>query len=160
MHHDRTENEKKALTGRIPFASIVLHIMIGVGLLWLYHFHILRPWEVITVDFRRLSDAKLAQLAERTMAGTPTNVAELETFLRDLNGHIDSAAGGKVVFVSGSIMNPQFDLTEGVARAMGLDLSKALENSLAGMASRVGNTLSKNMLMPGVVPAATPNIGQ
>jgi len=159
MHNGKLESESKhPRTGAPFFLNMVIHILIGASLLWVYHFHVLRPWEVITVDFRRLSDAKLAQLAERAMAGRPTNVAELETFLKDLNGHIDSASRGKAVFLSGSLMSPQYDLTEGVAQAMGLDLSKALENSLSGMANRVGDTLSKNLVSPGISILPNQNI--
>ena len=143
-----TKMEEKKLTGKGFFLAIAAQILICAALLWLYHFHVLRPWEIITVDFQRLSNAKLAQLAERAMAGRPTNVAELETFIRDVNGHIKAASGGKIVFISGSIMNPQYDLTESIARIMGLDLSKGFEASLAGVANRVGDTVSRNILPP------------
>ena len=146
MHNGKSE--EKTLSGKGFFLATVAQILICVALLWLYHFHVLRPWEIITVDFQRLSNAKLAQLAERAMAGRPTNVAELETFIRDVNSHIKAASGDKIVFISGSIMNPQYDLTESIARVMDLDLSKGFEASLSGVANRVGDTVSRNILTP------------
>lgn len=114
--------------------------------IWAYHNYVLRPWEVVTVDFRRLSDAKLGQLAERAMAGQPTNVAELETFIQDLQANIYSFSKGRLVFTSGTILNSTVqDITEEVAQKMGLNLAKGLESSLPGMANRIGNTLSRNL---------------
>jgi hypothetical protein len=114
--------------------------------IWGYHNYVLRPWEVVSVDFRRLSDAKLGQLAERAMAGQPTNVAELETFIQDLQGNIHAASKGRLVFTSGTVLNAGArDLTEEIAGQMGLDLSKGLETSLPGMANRIGGTLSRNL---------------
>lgn len=113
--------------------------------LWAYHNYVLRPWEIVSVDFRRLSDAKLGQLAERAMAGKPTNVAELEAFIQELQGNIYAASKGRPVFTSGTVLNTKGDLTEAIAKKMGLDLSKGLEASLPGMANRIGDTLSRNL---------------
>jgi hypothetical protein len=128
-----------------------LCVFAAAGSIWAYHNYVLRPWEVVTVDFRRLSDAKLGQLAERAMAGHPTNVADLETFIRDLQTNIHSASKGRLVFTSGAVLNSSaYDLTEEIAEKMGLNLSKGLEASLPGMANRIGNTLSRNL--DGAVP--------
>lgn len=114
--------------------------------LWAYHSYVLRPWEIVSVDFRRLSDAKLGQLAERAMAGKPTNVAELEAFIQELQANIYAASKGRPVFTSGTVLHTNVhDLTEEIAKTMGLDLSKGLEASLPGMANRIGDTLSRNL---------------
>lgn len=126
--------------------TIFLCALIAAISLWTYHNYVLRPWEVVTVDFRRLSDAKLGQLAERAMAGHPTNVAELETFIQDLQANIYSVSKGRLVFTSGTVLNSSaHDLTEEIAEKMGLNLAKGLESSLPGMANRIGTTLSRNL---------------
>lgn len=135
---------------RTPANQFLLAILFSVFTcfvcLWGYHNYVLRPWEAVTVDFRRLSDAKLGQLTERALAGQPTNVAELEDFIRELQENIFYASRGRIVFTSGAVLNSSVhDLTEEVAREMGLDLSKGLETSLPGMASRIGGTLSRNL---------------
>lgn len=128
------------------FGVLLLCAVTAAASIWGYHNYVLRPWEVVTVDFRRLSDAKLGQLAERAMAGQPTNVAELETFIQDLQANIYSFSKGRLVFTSGTILNSTAqDITEEVAQKMGLNLSKGLEASLPGMANRIGNTLSRNL---------------
>jgi hypothetical protein len=136
--------QKKAKAAFSP--TIFLCALITAISLWAYHSYVLRPWDVVTVDFRRLSDAKLDQLAERAMAGHPVNVAELETFIQDLQANIYSASKGRLVFTSGTILNSSTqDLTEEIAQRMGLNLSKGLELSLPGMANRIGSTLSRNL---------------
>jgi len=136
--------KKKTRSGFSP--TIFLCALIAAISLWTYHNYVLRPWDVVTVDFRRLSDAKLGQLAERAMAGQPTNVAELETFIQDLQYNIYTVSKGRLVFTSGTVLNSSaHDLTEEIAEKMGLNLSKGLEASLPGMANRIGNTLSRNL---------------
>lgn len=129
--------------------TIFFCALIAAASLWAYHNYVLRPWEVVTVDFRRLSDAKLGQLAERAMSGQPTNVAELEAFLQDLQSQIHTESKGRLVFTSGAVLNTSArDITETVAKQMNLDLTKGLENSLTGMANRIGGTLSRNLDTP------------
>lgn len=125
---------------------ILLSIIISAAVLWGYHNYVLRPWQVLTVDYRRLSDAKLGQLAERALAGQSTSVKELEEFINDLQSNIFAVSQGRLVFTSGTVLNSSaHDLTEDVARQMGLDLTKGLETSLPGMADRIGSTLSRNL---------------
>ncbi len=131
---------------RSIISTILLSIVASAAVLWGYHSYVLKPWDVLTVDFRRLSDAKLGQLAERAMAGQPTTVVELEEFIRDLQANIYDASRGRLVFTSGTILNSSaHDLTEDIARQMGLDLSKGLEASLPGLANRIGGTLTRNL---------------
>ena len=128
------------------FTVIVLCAFTAVASIWAYHNYVLRPWEVVTVDFRRLSDAKLGQLAERAMAGQPTNVAELEGFIQEFQTNLYAVSRGRLVFTSGTVLNANaHDLTEELAQIMNLDLAKGLEASLPGMATRIGNTLSRNL---------------
>lgn len=144
--------QKKTRSAFSP--TIFLCALIAASSLWAYHNYVLRPWEVVTVDFRRLSDAKLGQLAERAMAGHPTNVAELETFIQDLQANIYSVSKGRLVFTSGTVLNSSaHDLTEEIAEKMGLNLSKGLESSLPGMANRIGTTLSRNLEGNSPIPA-------
>lgn len=125
---------------------LVLCAITATASLWAYHNYVLRPWEVVAVDFRRLSDAKLGQLAERAMAGQPTNVSELESFIQEFQANLYAVSKGRLVFTSGTVLNSSAqDLTEELARIMGLDLNKGLETSLPGMANRIGSTLSRNL---------------
>ncbi|MDR1208083.1 MAG: hypothetical protein LBJ89_01895 [Holosporales bacterium] len=83
------------------------------------------------------------------MASHPVNVAELETFIQDLQANIYSASKGRLVFTNGTVLNSSTkDLTEQIAERMGLNLSKGLKASLPGMANRIGNTLSRNSALP------------
>lgn len=133
--------------------TVLVSLLVSAGSLWVYHNHVLRPWEVLSVDFRRLSDAKLGQLAERALAGQPTSKNELEHFVQELQQTIHVAAEGRPVFISGAVLHTGRDLTADVAEAMGIDLTKGLEASLPGIASRVSGTLSRNM--DGTVPGST-----
>jgi hypothetical protein len=137
---------EKHATGLSIVTVVIVCALTATASLWAYHKYVLRPWEVVSVDFRRLSDAKLGQLAERALAGQPTNVAELEAFIRALQGNIYAASKGRPVFTSGTVLNANArDLTEEIAKKMGLDLSKGLEAPLPGMANRIGDTLSRNL---------------
>jgi hypothetical protein len=148
--------QKKTRSAFSP--AIFLCALITAVSLWAYHNYVLRPWEVVTVDFRRLSDAKLGQLAERAMAGHPANVVELETFIQDLQANIHSLSKGRLVFTSGTVLNSSTqDLTEQIAERMGLNLSKGLEASLPGMANRIGSTLSRNLDGTSTNPARPQN---
>ncbi|CAK7027525.1 MAG: hypothetical protein DELT_02637 [Desulfovibrio sp.] len=140
-----SSSDKKPTTCSL-FTVIALCAFTAAASIWTYHNYVLRPWEVVTVDFRRLSDAKLGQLAERAMAGQPTNVAELEGFIQEFQANLYSVSKGRLVFTSGTVLNSGArDLTEELARVMGLDLAKGLEASLPGMANRIGGTLSRNL---------------
>lgn len=151
-------SDKKTTTCSL-LTVIVLCAVTAAASIWGYHNYVLRPWEVVTVDFRRLSDAKLGQLAERAMAGRPTNVAELEGFIQEFQTNLYAVSKGRLVFTSGTVLNASaHDLTEELARIMNLDLAKGLEASLPGMANRIGNTLSRNLAEP--APVSTPQRNQ
>lgn len=151
-------SSEKKQAGISLLTVAMLCISTAVASIWAYHNYVLRPWEVVTVDFRRLSDAKLGQLAEQALAGQPTSVAELETFIHDLQGSIQEESKGRLVFTSGAVLNVSArDITETVAEKMNLDLTKGLETSLPGMADRIGNTLSRNLEEPSEEHAAQRN---
>lgn len=133
---------------------VFLGLLLAFPILFACHTWILRPLEVLTVDYRRLSDAKLGQLTERAMAGQRATVDELEQFIEALHSVIRAKAQGRPVFTAGTVFNADHDLTEEIAQDMGLDLSKSLEMSLPGLARRVETQVSRNMRpLTGTTPA-------
>ncbi len=101
--------------------------------------------DIASVDYRALSEAKLAVLTQAAMDGKPVNEAELKDFLLQLNGSIDRMAQGRLIFVSGTVLSGADDITEKVAGDLGLDLSKNLVPTLSNMANRVDQALQKGM---------------
>lgn len=139
-------NEKPVTRAAGGFlCTVLVSLLVSLTCLWFYHDRVLRPWEILSVDFRRLSDAKLGQLAERALAGQPTSKTELEHFVQELQQTIHAVAKGRPVFISGAVLHIGTDLTAEVAETLGIDLTKGLEASLSGMASRIGGALSRNM---------------
>ena len=49
--------------GRLPGYFVLLAVSINILCLWLYHHHFYRQQEVVTVDFRMLSEAKIGEWA-------------------------------------------------------------------------------------------------
>lgn len=145
MLNEQSASHDRAGAAGSFFFTVFVSLLVSAASLWVYHTQILRPWEVVSVDFRRLSDAKLGQLTERALAGQPTSMGELERFVQELQRTIRTAAHGRPVFISGAVLHTGRDLTAEIADVLNIDLTKGLEASLPGMANRVGGTLSRNM---------------
>ena len=132
-----------------PGYFVLLAVSINVLCLWLYHHHFYRPQEVVTVDFRMLSEAKIGEWAVQAASGNPTTPEKMDAFIRTLHAEISQAAGGQPVFVTGAVFQGGRDLTEQIAQALRLDLSRTLIGSLSNMATRV-----EQGMWPGSAPNA------
>lgn len=133
-------------------ASIALSLLIGWGVLT----YVVRPFDVVSVDYKALSEAKLATLTQQVMQGKPVSTEDLQGFLVQLNGAVDKAARGRHVFMAGTLLTAQEDITDTVAVALGLDMSKSLIPNLTNMADKVGGNLRKNLEGKPVLPVTPP----
>jgi len=116
---------------------IFLAVSVNILCLWLYHHHYSRSPEVVTVDFRMLSEAKIGEWAIQAASGNPATPEKMEEFIRSLHAEIADAADDQPVFVTGAVFQGGRDLTEQIARSLNLDLSRTLIGSLSNMATRV-----------------------
>ena len=127
-----------------PGYFLLLAVSVNILCLWLYHHHYYRPPEVVTVDFRMLSEAKIGEWAIQAASGNPATPEKMEAFINSLHAEIANAAGGQPVFVTGAIFQGGRDLTEEIAQALKLDLSRKLVGSLSNMATRVEQGMWQN----------------
>lgn len=107
------------------------------GVLYVYHCYLLRPHEMIVVDFRALSEAKLVQMVNDARGGHAVQSTDLEEFIERVHQTILEEAQGRPVFLSGAVFNPERDLTPRVATRLGIDLTKSQSKTLPAMASQV-----------------------
>lgn len=120
-----------------PGYFLLLAVSVNILCLWLYHHHFYRTPEVVTVDFRLLSEAKIGEWTVQAASGNPATPEKMDVFIRALHAEIANAAEGQPVFVTGAIFQGGRDLTEQIARTLNLDLSRKLVGSLSNMATRV-----------------------
>ncbi len=120
-----------------PGYFVLLAVSINILCLWLYHHHFYRQQEVVTVDFRMLSEAKIGEWAVQAASGNPTTPEKMDAFIRSLHAEISRVADGQPVFITGAVFQGGRDLTEEIARSLHLDLSRTLVGSLSNMATRV-----------------------
>lgn len=116
------------------FFQTILTVMLSVGITIIGGFYylnnILRPWDVLTIDYRLLSQAKLIELTRQSASGKKVTPEQLNTFLDILHHKIDEYADGRLVFLSGSVLNASGDMTELIAHEMGININ---ETSLPAM---------------------------
>ncbi|MDL2207450.1 hypothetical protein LJB81_02110 [Desulfovibrio sp. OttesenSCG-928-M14] len=139
-----------------PGYFVILALSVNILCLWFYHHHFYREPEVVTVDFRMLSEAKIGEWAMQAASGNPATPEKMDAFIRSLHAEIANAADGQPVFVTGAIFQGGRDLTEQIARSLNLDLSRKLVGSLSNMATRV----EQGMWPGGQQPAQNPAMGQ
>lgn len=135
--------------------SIVVSVSLSLLLGWAALTYVVRPFETVSVDYKALSEAKLAALTQKVMQGQPVSTEELQGFLVQLNGAVDDAAQGRLVFMAGTLLNAEEDITDAVAAFLGLDMSKSLIPNLSNMANSVDGTLRKNLQAKPAVPSVS-----
>lgn len=132
--------------------SIVTSISLSLLLGWAALTYVVRPFETVSVDYKALSEAKLAALTQKVMQGQPVSTEELQGFLVQLNTAVDEAAKGRLVFMAGTLLNAEEDITDAVAVSLGLDMSKSLIPNLSNMANSVDGTLRDTLQAKPAVP--------
>lgn len=139
-----------------PGYFVLLAVSVNILCLWLYHHHFYRSPEVVTVDFRLLSEAKIGEWAMQAASGNPATPEKMDGFIRALHAEIANAAEGQPVFVTGAVFQGGRDLTEQIARSLNLDLSRKLIGSMSNLATRV----EQGMWSGGQQAPQTPAQGQ
>jgi len=108
--------------------SGVIAIVVCCSCIAAYHHFYLRPSDILTVDFKALSDAKLAMIMEETMrTGEPVGKDDLEKFIAELQEEVRYQAEGRPVFVSGALFGTKTDMTQKLAALFEIDLTKNME---------------------------------
>lgn len=72
---------------------MLLVAAISSVVVFLYHHYYLRPHEMIVVDFRALSEAKLSQMVEDSRNGHPASATDIKKFIGQLHQVITEEAG-------------------------------------------------------------------
>ncbi len=130
-----------AQLSRIVFLLLVVG---GVNLssLYLYHHRFNQTKPVVTVDFRRLSEAKIGEWSQKAAMGQPTSAEEMQAFIAALHTAIRDVAENRPVFVTGALFQGGTDITEHIAAGMGIDLDLAAEGNLSKVADSVTRSLT------------------
>lgn len=115
---------------------------------FLYHHFYLRPHEMIVVDFRALSEAKLAQMVDDARNGHPVTPATLKGFIGRVHQIVAEEANGHPVYLAGAVFNPGTDLTLRVAKRLKIDLDQANSKTLPAMADRVAQSVQRQSKSP------------
>ncbi len=120
------------------------HVAISLTCVAIYHVCYVQPAHEqklpVTVDYAALSNAKLAELAEQVRLSNGENsitAQDLEYFIAQAKSEIASQSQDSVVYVSGAIASEAHDITEFVAKALGVDLNKKIAMSLPHMADKL-----------------------
>ncbi len=126
--------------------NFLSHAAISVTCLAVYHAYYIEPMHEekipVTVDYAALSNAKLADLAEKVRLSdgeTLVTAKDLEDFIAKAKYEILTQSEGAVVYVSGAVASESHDITIPVAKALGIDLNKKIEMSLPNMADEMLN---------------------
>lgn len=123
--------------------ALLLLVVSGINLfsLYLYHQRFNQTEQVVTVDFKRLSEAKIGEWSHKAAMGQPTSAEEMQAFISSLHGAIKNVAGDTPVFVTGAIFQGGMDITEHIAAVMGINLDLAAEGNLSKVADSVTRSL-------------------
>lgn len=122
--------------------ALLLLVVSGFNLSSLYIYHQHQTKSVITVDFRRLSEAKIGEWSHKAAVGQPTSAEEMQTFISALHNVIRDTADDAPVFVTGAVFQGGTDITEHIAAAMGINLDLAAEGNLSKVADSVTRSLA------------------
>ncbi len=82
---------------------MLLVAAISSVVVFLYHHYYLRPHEMIVVDFRALSEAKLSQMVEDSRNGHPASATDIKKFIGQLHQVITEEAGQRPVYLAGAV---------------------------------------------------------
>lgn len=127
---------------------MLLVAAISSVVVFLYHHYYLRPHEMIVVDFRALSEAKLSQMVEDSRNGHPASATDIKKFIGQLHQVITEEAGQRPVYLAGAVFNPSTNLTSRVAARLSIDLGKAGSKTLPAMADRVAQSVQQKKTSP------------
>lgn len=122
-------------------SSFIISAVIVAG----YHFLYAMPahralQEPVVIDYTAISNAKLAMLTEKVRVSGGTFMItpeELEGFINAFQTELCVQAQGRTVFEAGTVATDALDITEAVAKALHVDLTKSLGNSLERVADDV-----------------------
>lgn len=122
---------------------VFLIAVISSTVVFLYHHYCLRPHDLVVVDFRMLSEAKLSQMVEESRNGHPASAEAIKSFINRLHQTIVDEAHGRPVYLAGAVFNPHTDLTSRVASRLSIDLSQAYSKTLPALAERVDRSFQR-----------------
>ena len=124
--------------------ALLLFVVGGINIFSLYFYHqrYSQTESVITVDFRRLSEAKIGEWSHKAAMGQPTSAEEMQAFITKLHGAIRRMADGAPVYVTGAVFQGGTDLTEHIAKVMGINLDLAAEGNLGKVSDSVTRSLA------------------
>lgn len=127
---------------------VLLVAAISSIVVYLYHHYYLRPHEMIVIDFRALSDAKLAQMVDDARNGHPVTPADIKRFIGRVHQIVAEEANGRPVYLAGAVFNPGTDLTLRVAKRLNIDLNRANSKTLSAIADRVAQSVQRQNPSP------------
>jgi hypothetical protein len=73
-----------------------------------------------SVDFRKLSDMKMAESLQQAKEGKPVKAEELQNFIVTVQNELRTLSNNKPVFVSNAFFNGNKDLTEELIKKLNL----------------------------------------
>lgn len=102
----------------------VVNTAICIAIVLVYHFYGQNYLNVsdkyYSVDFKRLSDLKMAEALQQAKNGKPVKAEELQDFIFTVQKEIRNMSHNNPVFVSNAFFDGNKDLTEELIKALNL----------------------------------------
>lgn len=108
-----------------------VNAIICIAIVLVYHFYgkdlFFTPETYYSVDFRKLSDLKMAESLQQAKDGKPVNAKELQNFIINVQKKIKKLSNGKPVFITNAFFDGNTDLTEKLIKELNLKETKMYE---------------------------------